>query len=301
MAFRIFEKYKIKIDKFTKSSVYHTGFLTHIHSDHTRGLENTKCRCVYTTKQTKNLLRLQEKYTDVNFKCLDNDRIHRIDDCFSIVVIDSNHCTGSCMFIFLFHVIQTNVLYTGDFRMSKLINANPLLLETNLRYVLYDDTLENIPLNFPSYEETYQMFKKKITLLQRQYGLNVTIHISSFILGFELLLLRFHQETKQYFSISSCLPIIRKNQLKFILNQSLKPHAVLKLDNHKYKKKNQLWIIPTSTYFICKYPINSQYIWFSCHAHDKEIEEFKNLVGNIQTEFIPCDFSLLPLKCKTRQ
>lgn len=113
-------EYSIAVDVFNvESDVY---LLTHCHTDHLVGLNQSFNGRIYCTELTKRLLLLNEKYN----RFMSNFHQVSLDVTFSVSVggttvyitpIDSYHCPGSCMF--LIEGQDSNVLVTGDIRAEK--------------------------------------------------------------------------------------------------------------------------------------------------------------------------------------
>ncbi|TKX25808.1 hypothetical protein C1H76_1954 [Elsinoe australis] len=116
-------------------------FLTHIHTDHLRGLLTHRSPFIYCTSATRSLLlRLERRFHRLNFarSVLESrlatyrhlKRVLRplllrtpteIELCpgktVRVTAVDANHCVGSCMF--LFEGDGRAVLFTGDVRCEK--------------------------------------------------------------------------------------------------------------------------------------------------------------------------------------
>lgn len=116
-------------------------FLTHIHTDHLRGLLTHRSPFIYCTSATRSLLlRLERRFHRLNFarSVLESrvatyrhlKRVLRplplgtpteIELCpgrtVRVTAVDANHCVGSCMF--LFEGEGRAVLFTGDVRCEK--------------------------------------------------------------------------------------------------------------------------------------------------------------------------------------
>ncbi|PNS21578.1 Protein artemis [Sphaceloma murrayae] len=116
-------------------------FLSHIHTDHLRGLLSFKCPFIYCTATTRSLLlRLEKRSHRLNFASgLLESRVQtyrhlkkllrpiplstpteielRPGDTVRVTAVDANHCLGACMF--LIEGRGRAVLYTGDLRCEK--------------------------------------------------------------------------------------------------------------------------------------------------------------------------------------
>ncbi|KAI4747442.1 hypothetical protein E4T50_02249 [Aureobasidium sp. EXF-12298] len=144
-------------------------FLSHVHSDHLRGLESFKSTFIYCTAQTRELLLRLEKYPHrMNFargilesrkqtyrrlknhiKSIPLETPTEIElapgQSIRVTLFDANHCLGSCMFL-----IEGNgkaILYTGDLRSEQwwvnTLIRNPVLLP----YTKGTQRLDNIYLD----------------------------------------------------------------------------------------------------------------------------------------------------------
>ncbi|CAD0101067.1 unnamed protein product, partial [Aureobasidium mustum] len=144
-------------------------FLSHVHSDHLKGLESFKSTFIYCTAQTRELLLRLEKYPHrMNFArgILESRKqtYRRLKNhikpiplqtpteielapgqSIRVTLFDANHCLGSCMFL-----IEGNskaILYTGDLRSEQwwvnTLIRNPVLLP----YTKGTQRLDNIYLD----------------------------------------------------------------------------------------------------------------------------------------------------------
>lgn len=165
----------IRIDDFTAPqslSNEFVFFLTHIHTDHLKGLhDNWNLGRIYCSIVTKNLLidwfpnlrahatglELQEEHLIYIDKTQDEESI-------SVTLFDSNHCPGSVMY--LFKGINGTVLHTGDFRYSwRLFSKYPLLyppekeneelrgLSVSIDHLIVDCTFGDPNIIFPAQDD----------------------------------------------------------------------------------------------------------------------------------------------------
>jgi DNA cross-link repair 1C protein len=96
-------------------------FLSHVHSDHLKGLESFRSTFVYCTAQTRGILESRKQtYRRLkhHLKPIPLETPTEIElapgNSIRVTLFDANHCLGSCMFL-----IEGNaraVLYTGDIR-----------------------------------------------------------------------------------------------------------------------------------------------------------------------------------------
>ncbi|KAI5204456.1 hypothetical protein E4T39_03642 [Aureobasidium subglaciale] len=162
----------IRIDNFTNypdRSPPLACFLSHVHSDHLKGLESFKSTFIYCTAQTRELLLRLEKFPHrMNFAkgILESRKqtYRRLKNhikpvpletpteielapgkSIRVTLFDANHCLGSCMFL-----IEGNgraILYTGDVRSEtwwvNTLVRNPVLLP----YTKGTQSLDNIYLD----------------------------------------------------------------------------------------------------------------------------------------------------------
>lgn len=125
--------YFSKVNDIFKSNIY---FLTHMHSDHYKGLSNDwnlgKIYCSKVTaillkekfKNLENICGLElNKYYEINLKENNNDDKFKV----KVYLMDSNHILGSVMI--LFKGYMGNILHTGDFKYT-----NSMLYEQELFY-----------------------------------------------------------------------------------------------------------------------------------------------------------------------
>ncbi|XP_061869296.1 5' exonuclease Apollo isoform X1 [Colius striatus] len=103
-------------------------FLSHMHSDHTVGLSCTWSRPLYCSPLTARLLRRR----------LQVGQSHAVGEEVTVTLLDSNHCPGSVMF--LFEGTFGTILYTGDFRYTSSMQAEPLLQGRHIDRLYLDNT-----------------------------------------------------------------------------------------------------------------------------------------------------------------
>ncbi|GAM83097.1 hypothetical protein ANO11243_010830 [Dothideomycetidae sp. 11243] len=190
-------------------------FLSHIHSDHLRGLLSLKSPFVYCTHATRQLLLRLEKYPHrLNFaRGVLEARVQtyrhlkkllrplplgcptqielRPGEVVCVTALDANHCPGSCMFL-----IQgggKNVLYTGDVRCEKWF-VDRLLREpvmapfmsglTALDCVYLDTSFASMRAahaRFPSKAEGIKELLKKVN----EYSPDTLFYLNTWTFGYE--------------------------------------------------------------------------------------------------------------------
>jgi DNA cross-link repair 1C protein len=190
-------------------------FLSHVHSDHTLGLETHKMPFVYCSAATRRLLLRMEKYPHrINFtKGILEARKQRYEhlgsvlrplpietsitleltpkETIQVTLFEANHCPGAVMFL-----IQGDaraILYTGDIRAepwwvnSIVQNPNllPFVMGVKQLHCLYLDT------TFASHHDRYRKFQTKAEGLQElitkvsQYPSDTLFYFRAWTLGYE--------------------------------------------------------------------------------------------------------------------
>ncbi|KAK6003357.1 hypothetical protein QM012_001202 [Aureobasidium pullulans] len=210
--------YIIRIDNFTNypdEPPPLACFLSHVHSDHLKGLESFKSTFIYCTAQTRELLLRLEKYPHrMNFargilesrkqtyrrlknhiKPIPLETPTEIElapgQSIRVTLFDANHCLGSCMFL-----IEGNgkaILYTGDLRSEQwwvnTLVRNPVLLP----YTKGTQRLDNIYLDttFASSDALeYEMPSKAEGLTEliekaSQYPPETIFYLNTWTFGYE--------------------------------------------------------------------------------------------------------------------
>jgi DNA cross-link repair 1B protein len=118
----------IRVDDFTaprNTLNQFVFFLTHIHTDHLKGLTNSwNLGRIYTSKTTAALLIDRFENLKTNVIGLETQEEHLIyldsalqKESITVTLFDANHCPGACMFLFSGKI--GTVLHTGDFRYSR--------------------------------------------------------------------------------------------------------------------------------------------------------------------------------------
>ncbi|XP_066191924.1 5' exonuclease Apollo [Sylvia atricapilla] len=112
-------------------------FLSHMHSDHTVGLSSTWSRPLYCSPVTARLLHRRLQVPMCCIRPLEVGQTHVVDEV-TVTLIDSNHCPGSVMF--LFEGTFGTILYTGDFRYTSTMQAEPVLRGRHIDRLYLDNT-----------------------------------------------------------------------------------------------------------------------------------------------------------------
>ena len=190
-------------------------FLSHVHSDHLKGLESFKSTFIYCTAQTRELLLRLEKYPHrMNFargilesrkqtyrrlknhiKPIPLETPTEIElapgQSIRVTLFDANHCLGSCMF--LIEGGGKAILYTGDLRSEQwwvnTLIRNPVLLP----YTKSTQRLDNIYLDttFTSNDALeYEMPSKAEGLTElikkaSQYPPETIFYLNTWTFGYE--------------------------------------------------------------------------------------------------------------------
>ncbi|NXF71461.1 DCR1B exonuclease, partial [Sclerurus mexicanus] len=122
-------------------------FLSHMHSDHTVGLSSTWSRPLYCSPVTARLLHRRLQVPTCWIRPLEVGQSHVVDEV-TVTLLDSNHCPGSVMF--LFEGTFGTILYTGDFRYTSSMQAEPLLRGRHIDRLYLDNTHCHPQLALPS-------------------------------------------------------------------------------------------------------------------------------------------------------
>ncbi|KAL1920631.1 uncharacterized protein VTP21DRAFT_1008 [Calcarisporiella thermophila] len=133
-------------------------FLSHFHSDHYGGLsKGWKHGPIYCSYVTRNLLIYKIGVNPSFIHPLPLDQVCKIEDV-NVVLIDANHCPGSCMILFSYETKDNRVarhLHTGDFRACPRQILHPSLvqpLNPPLDTLFLDTTYLNPRYIFPAQE-----------------------------------------------------------------------------------------------------------------------------------------------------
>lgn len=147
-------------------------FLTHMHTDHYKGLTPTWNRgSIYCSPETAVLLK--DLYPEISrIIPLELDVTHWVvlnahtNEGINVTLMDANHCIGSVMILFQGEK-SGNILYTGDFRYLPRMLAHPALLDSlgnliKINHLFLDNTFSDPDYNFPPQEVCTEMLIKAI-------------------------------------------------------------------------------------------------------------------------------------------
>lgn len=288
----LLKKYKVFIDDFQKEDGYH--FLSHAHQDHMKGLTRTFPYSIYCTLITSQLLNI----TNVTFVLLELNQKLKLQNNLYVTALEANHCDGSIMLFF--EVENQRMLYTCDFRF--LHNSNYKNIK-NIDKLYFDDTFYHMK-HLPSYADSFKDLLSTIFEIRKNdnFKNNSKIYINANILGIESILRLLSDTLHEGFQFSKSMKNTpREKQLHYLLGNRIVSTSNLVLANRakdnltKYK-----WIFLTATHFLCPkgfklIPSNHFYIWFSCHANEKEVLQLANLTS--AKYLISCHYQLDNLKC----
>ena len=147
-------------------------FLTHMHTDHYKGLTPTWNRGpIYCSPETAILLK--DLYPEIpRIIPLELNFCHWIvlnsqtNEGINVTLMDANHCAGSVML--LFQGEKTGIiLFTGDFRFIPSMLKYPSLLDSSgnlikINHLFLDNTFSSPDFTFPPQEVCYQMLRDAI-------------------------------------------------------------------------------------------------------------------------------------------
>lgn len=172
---RIKEYPELAIDNFTPNNYSQFFLLSHVHKDHTRGLENEAFRkTLYCSEQTARMLPLMETRASRQLMYAHlKDRLKAIpyyvptrvtvkSEEIQFTFYPANHCPGASLI--LIEGDRGTVLYTGDMR------AEPEFVENNLR-TLRDFRIKNL------YMDTTCCFDKKRTFISKEKSIKVLVDL----------------------------------------------------------------------------------------------------------------------------
>ncbi|EFC46756.1 predicted protein [Naegleria gruberi] len=212
---------------------YQYYFLSHCHSDHFKGLDDRFFQnasasdetCIVCHPITRNLLLAL-------YPKLDKDRILAIDllqptlltvrgasskepKHFMCTLLSSNHCPGSCMF--LFEIAKPgspneveSILYCGDFR-DPPSDTIQYLKSKKISKVYIDDTFCD-PSNFLNLPKRSDSIKELIKLIEKERAKQRAVYIALDLLGTERVLFELvsHFKTKLFCDYENLNPKRRK-------------------------------------------------------------------------------------------
>ena len=305
---------KISVDKSHHFRTESRAFLTHIHKDHSYGLDGKKFHSfhpqtmIYCSLITRDLLLLEHPHLNieffqemkilvpVQFECEHATTRDKIQ--VEVVAIPSFHCDGSCMF--LFTCIWKNsgrkerILYTGDFRFDTFFRCpqmDRLRQEGTIDRCYFDDTLLENKITPPTYSDLAKQLAESFPF--ERNGHVVFLHMGP--VGFEMVLRKWRTHpTRTVRMCTQHFPphSLRAKQIAYLLpesraiKQTTSPRPLLILCHKKFRhehEKSSMWIIPTCTQHFCEDQTNMQLentVWltFCTHASAREVQMFLHLM-----------------------
>jgi DNA cross-link repair 1B protein len=176
----------IIVDEFQYVPGVYIYLLSHLHSDHTSGLNPSWCNgTIYCSHVTKALL-IHKFHVNSQLVCsLEEDETHQIPldttgkVTMQLTLIDANHCPGACMF--LLNGYFGTILCTGDFRFDPLMLQHRALQNVSIDHLYLDDTFLDPDYDFPARKEAGM----EILNIVNRYDENTHFLIGSDALGRE--------------------------------------------------------------------------------------------------------------------
>lgn len=158
----------IALDYFYQPHRVKYFFLTHIHSDHLRGLNAQFSQVIHGTPETQVLL--SAKYPYISFHALTPGAWHSVGH-FQVFVVPTSHCLGSCMYWFQF--AAETWLFTGDFCGTPW-KPYRHQLPPQIQWAFVDTTMDDARLIFPTRTQVVRM----LTSLVARYpeGIQCSVH-----------------------------------------------------------------------------------------------------------------------------
>jgi hypothetical protein len=286
------------IDSFFENDGFH--FLTHAHNDHMEGLSGVFTSQIYCSEITRDLVMMQKPTISKHrFIVLKENTPTRITTDTQVIAVNSHHCDGSLMLVFILDNIR--ILYTGDFRFH--LDMRNL---GSVDKMYYDDTLVKLDvIGYPSEQDSFENLVIAINEIRESHGFQTPIYINTQILGVEPLLRKVADYLHENYEISeSLLGGFRGKQLEYLMAPRIVFRANLILSNRaKDDQSKGYWIFPTSVHFLClnkdqsfkQIPDNHRYVWFSTHPDKTEIARLGAVCE--ATEMIGCNFVIEHIKC----
>lgn len=168
-------------------------FLSHAHSDHTRGLKrlltNYPEATIVCSRETKVVLELTENIPPERFMVIEKEKPLSFNGV-TVTAFEANHCIGSLMF--LFESEDRRELFTGDFRYDPEIMDSFIPQLVNVDRMVADGTYNRPIFHFPSQKEAID----KLVKLTLHFPFHDKF-IGSYHIGKEKIFTALHRLTKQ--------------------------------------------------------------------------------------------------------
>ena len=275
----LLSKYGICVDRGSKPChIAKYFFLTHAHGDHTVGLfsKQNEQKDVYCSYITAKIL---PKH-NLHIHTMKMDKEYRLENGVSVWAIPSYHVDGSCMF--LFHIENQRILFTGDFRFNQCFLNHKLLTSGKIDKVYYDDSFSKIDIDLPTTQDSYRTFSKAMHELENSA---VVIRINMSSMGFEPILRKFSQHTGCNYALSDCFKdVYRGHQIRQLMGKHIHARSRVILSHRDHDDRSQgAWIMPSATYFLQKDKVMDEHpcvrVFHATHSNREEVQRFLNLVG----------------------
>ncbi|XP_014259133.1 protein artemis [Cimex lectularius] len=309
----------IQIDKFelNSNSKPKIFFLTHYHSDHIVGLndlnyinyfnENDDVY-LYCSEITKKLIKknivLNEKRIIIHEEgavviCPNDEWI-------KVTALRAGHCPGSLMYLFESNI--SNVLFTGDFRLSmrdvklckslKSIKLDKIYLDTTFASPSYP--------SFPTREESFKCILKLITNKEQEGNSVLFIIKLSANVGQEFLMVKIYEALGRKIYIEEKVAMNYTSSIKQLVNvvtpnpQETNIHFYFSenlIQEKARKVVNAVIIKPTAQWFhrdnLINGPLQKDYsIWRVAYSSHSSLEELSEFVKYLKpAEIVPIAFA----------
>ncbi|KAJ8047383.1 5' exonuclease Apollo [Holothuria leucospilota] len=189
--------------RLTTDSPYYVHFLSHMHSDHTRGLSSAWRRPLYCSEVTSRLLKAKFHVKESLIHTLPIGQAiviplaHDNEETMTVTLIDANHCPGAVMF--LFEGYFGKILYTGDFKYSpSMLSEGGLQNCQNIDVLYLDNTFNSEGCVWPAEHEAAEMIEGVISSSISDTNFLIALHN----LGKEELLVRIALKFQRWIVVS---------------------------------------------------------------------------------------------------